>query len=352
MLEKVHMEPILDIRNVHKRFGKETEVLRGVNLRVTEGEIACLLGPSGCGKTTLLRIVAGLETSDAGQVFFENRDISAIPVHRRGFGLMFQDYALFPHKDVAANVAFGLRMQGLRADAIRRRVEDMLSLVHLQQLAHRDVNQLSGGEQQRVALARALAPQPRVLMLDEPIGALDRTLRDRLLEELRQILKQVDVTVLYVTHDQAEAFAVADRVFLMREGQIVQCGRPETVYRQPVNVWVARFLGMHNLLDGVWAGPGIVQTGIGRLSVEGCGDGRVRVLVRPEAATTQHGEDGTEIEGTLVRRSFRGALAHIGIECASGTHLSFELPAHTRLPDPGETVTLTLRRRAIVCLES
>jgi ABC-type Fe3+/spermidine/putrescine transport system ATPase subunit len=345
------MQPILRIRGIRKRFGDEPDVLHGIDLDVTEGEIACLLGPSGCGKTTLLRIVAGLEAPDAGQVFFEDREVSSVPVYRRGFGLMFQDYALFPHKDVAANVAFGLRMQGLDREQVRSRVEEMLVLVHLQPLAHRDVNQLSGGERQRVALARALAPQPRLLMLDEPIGALDRTLRDRLLDELRQILKQVDVTVLYVTHDQAEAFGIADRVFLMRAGQIVQSGRPEAVYRHPASVWVARFLGMRNLLDGIWVGPGIVETDIGRLSVEGCGEGRLTVLIRPEAAMTSHAAEGTRIGGTLVGRSFRGALSHIEVRCSSGTRLTFELPAHIALPDPGESIALTLRRQAMVCLE-
>lgn len=345
------MQPILRLRDIRKRFGDEPDVLQGINLDVTEGEIACLLGPSGCGKTTLLRTVAGLEAPDAGRIFFEDREVGSVPAHRRGFGLMFQDYALFPHKDVAANVAFGLRMQGLDREHVRTRVDEMLALVHLKQLAHRDVNQLSGGERQRVALARALAPQPRLLMLDEPIGALDRTLRDRLLEELRQILKQVDVTVLYVTHDQAEAFAIADRVFLMREGQIVQSGRPEAVYHHPASVWVARFLGMRNLLDGAWVEPGIVQTDIGRLDVEGCGDGSVIVLIRPEAAMTTHTEGGTRIEATLVQHSFRGALSHIEVRCPSGARLSFELPAHVALPDPGETIALTLRRQAMVCLE-
>jgi ABC-type Fe3+/spermidine/putrescine transport system ATPase subunit len=345
------MQPILQIRNVRKRFGGGPDVVQGIDLDVIEGEIACLLGPSGCGKTTLLRIVAGLEIPDTGEVFFAGQEVSSVPVHRRGFGLMFQDYALFPHKDVAANVAFGLRVQGLDAASVRRRVDEMLALVHLEPLAHRDVNQLSGGERQRVALARALAPQPRLLMLDEPIGALDRTLRDRLLEELRQILKQVDVTVLYVTHDQAEAFAVADRVYLVREGRIVQSGRPEAVYHHPASVWVARFLGMRNLLDGVWVEPGTVQTDIGRLQVEGCGSGSVTVLIRPEAAMTTQAEGDTCIEGTLVRRSFRGALSHIEVQCPSGIRLAFELPAHIALPDPGEAITVTLRRHAIVCLE-
>jgi len=331
--------------------GTLVPAIRDFVLEVKSESMTVLMGPSGCGKTTLLRIVAGLETPDSGRVLFDGQDIGQVPPHGRDFGLMFQDYALFPHKDVAANVAFGLRMQRRRPEAVRSRVQEMLALVNLQHLAHRDVNQLSGGEQQRVALARALAPQPRLLMLDEPIGALDRTLRDRLLEELRHILKQVDVTVLYVTHDQAEAFAVADRVILMRDGQIVQSGPPEAVYHHPANVWVARFLGMRNLLDGVWVEPGSVQTDVGLLHVGGCGDGPLTVLIRPEAATPEHDAEGTQIEGTLVRRSFRGALSYIEVRCPSGHSLAFELPAHVTLPSPGETMALTLRREAIVCLD-
>jgi ABC-type Fe3+/spermidine/putrescine transport system ATPase subunit len=350
-LKRKPMSPILRIRDIHKRFGGEPEVLQGIDLDVDEGEIASLLGPSGCGKTTLLRIIAGLEEPDRGTVYFEGQDVSSIPVHKRGFGLMFQDYALFPHRDVTANVAFGLRMQGRSPHAIRQRVEEMLALVNLEQLAHRDVNLLSGGEQQRVALARALAPQPRLLMLDEPIGALDRTLRDRLLEELRSILKQVDVTVLYVTHDQTEAFAVADRVILMRQGQIVQSAPPEAVYRRPASVWVARFLGMRNLLEGTWVRPGVVETAIGPLEVEPCGDGPTTVLIRPEAATLDNSAVGSHLECTLVRCSFRGALSHIEVQCAPGVLLAFELPAHVALPGVGETMRMTIRRDAIVCLD-
>jgi ABC-type Fe3+/spermidine/putrescine transport system ATPase subunit len=345
------MSPILRIHDIHKRFGRGLDVLQGIDLDVAEGEIASLLGPSGCGKTTLLRIIAGLEDADRGTIYYDGQDVSSIPVHKRGFGLMFQDYALFPHQDVAANVAFGLRMQGHPAHAIRSRVDEMLALVNLEHVAHRDVSQLSGGEQQRVALARALAPQPRLLMLDEPIGALDRTLRDRLLDELRSILKQVDVTVLYVTHDQTEAFAVADRVILMREGRIVQSGPPEVVYRHPANVWVARFLGMRNLLEGTWARPGAVQTEIGLLEVEPCVDGPLTVLIRPEAATIDDDAVGSRLECTLLRRSFRGALSHIEVRCTSGALLAFELPAHVALPGVGETMRITIRREAIVCLD-
>jgi ABC-type Fe3+/spermidine/putrescine transport system ATPase subunit len=342
---------ILSIQNLHKRFDDDVGVLHGISLDVRAAEIACLLGPSGCGKTTLLRIIAGLETPDRGEVLFEGRGVLDVPVHKRGFGLMFQDYALFPHKDVAANVAFGLQMQGLPTREVQRRVEEALELVNLQHLAHRDIHQLSGGEQQRVALARSLAPRPRLLLLDEPIGALDRTLRDRLLEELRGILKRVQVTVLYVTHDQSEAFAISDRVILMRQGQVVQAGAPEDVYRTPANAWAAAFLGMRNLLPGTWVAPGIVDTEIGHLQVEGCSRGATTVLIRPEAAVIGASGPGTTIQGTLIRRSFRGALTHVLVRCASGTTLAFDLPASAEVPGAGEPTTMTLRPESLVCLK-
>lgn len=340
----------LEIHSIQKQFDDGTVVLYDVDLSVRSGEIACLLGPSGCGKTTLLRILAGLETPDRGTVTFEGQDVLPLPAHRRGFGLMFQDYALFPHMDVAGNIAFGLHMQRWPAGKIEARTKEMLDLVHLDNLAHRDIGQLSGGEQQRVALARALAPQPRLLMLDEPIGALDRTLRDRLLEELRHILKAVGITVVYVTHDQSEAFTIGDRLFLMNEGRIVQTGTPDQVYRHPADPWVARFLGMENLIPGEWSSPGAVHTALGTVQVTGSGHGPVTVLVRPEAARLGADDGGTTLTGTVVRCSFLGSLVHLSVHLAPGVEFSFHLPAMASLPQSGTPVTITLRPEAIICL--
>lgn len=342
----------LEIHNIHKQFEDNVSVLYGVDLSVGSGEIACLLGPSGCGKTTLLRILAGLEMPDQGTITLQGQDVLSIPAHRRGFGLMFQDYALFPHLDVAGNIAFGLRMQRWPPAKIEARTKEMLDLVHLGNLAHRDIGQLSGGEQQRVALARALAPQPRLLMLDEPIGALDRTLRDRLLDELRRILKDVGITVIYVTHDQNEAFTIGDQIFLMNGGRIVQRGTPDQVYRYPANPWAARFLGMQNLIQGEWSGPGAVHTSLGTVQVTGSGHGPVTVLIRPEAARLGAHDSGTTLAGTVVNCAFLGSLVHLVVSLAPGIEFAFHLPAMTSLPQSGAPVTVTLCPEAIICLST
>ena len=349
--------PILDIRDLHKAYDG-APALRGVSLQVAPGAIVCLLGPSGCGKTTLLRLIAGLEQPDSGTLAFEGRALGGTPTHRRGFGLMFQDYALFPHRDVAGNVAFGLRMQNLPPERIAARVADMLELVGLRGYERRRVYELSGGERQRVALARSLAPSPRLLMLDEPLGALDRALRERLLDELRDILKRVGVTSIYVTHDQAEAFAIADWLVLMQAGQIAQQGPPEDVYRRPVSAFVARFMGHGNLVEGRVQGVGekevIVDTALGRFIsagvVPGVGRGsKVLLVLRPEAAEPAAGgsqEGPNRIRGTLAERSFRGSRTRVVVQPAGGPPLAFEVSAGA-LPAVGERIALALRPEAI-----
>ncbi len=221
------------------------------SLTVEQGEMVCLLGPSGCGKTTLLRLIAGLEEPAQGEVRYDGELLNGMPPQQRGFGLMFQDLALFPHMDVFGNVAFGLRMQRLSRPATSERVGGLLELVDMPGYARRKVHELSGGERQRVALARALAPAPRLLMLDEPLGALDRVLRDSLQGQVRRILKEVGVSAIYVTHDRDEAFAMADRLAFMDRGRIVQIGAPEEVFAAPRDEFVARSLGFDNILRGV-----------------------------------------------------------------------------------------------------
>ena len=352
---------LLSIQTITKSFEDELALDR-VSLDVARGEIVCLLGPSGCGKTTLLRIIAGLETADAGQVLFEGQDINPIPPHRRDFGLMFQEYALFPHKSVFDNVAFGLRMgtQTRRSEAeIAGRVQAMLELVGLQGFARRSVNQISGGEAQRVALARSLTPNPRLLMLDEPLGSLDRAWRERLMVELSDILKQVGVTALYVTHDQVEAFAVADRVVIMNMGRVEQIDRPETVYHQPASPFVARFLGLTNLAEGQVIAPGHLASAWGELAastVEYEPGDRIQVLVRPEAARLIDGASPEPagpnvLRGNLERRSFQGSRYQLRFQPQSGPALTFELATASRLAvRPGEPVTVQLDPAGVVLL--
>jgi ABC-type Fe3+/spermidine/putrescine transport system ATPase subunit len=231
-----------------KRYGT-TQAVAGVSLELSPGETLALLGPSGCGKSTLLRLVAGLEPPDAGRVLFAGRDLTRTPPQQRGFGMVFQDYALFPHLNVAENVAFGLRERGWAHEARQQRVAELLEQVGLAGFERRRVYELSGGQQQRVALARALAPKPALLLLDEPLSNLDLTLRNDLKLLLKELLGALDVGAIYVTHDQGEAFTLAERVALMREGKLVQVAPPAKLYARPISRWAARFLGHPNLFE-------------------------------------------------------------------------------------------------------
>ncbi len=349
--------PILDVRDIIKTYDG-APALRGISLSAPADTIVCLLGPSGSGKSTLLRVIAGLERADQGQVRFGGRPIDAMPTHQRGFGLMFQDYALFPHRDVAGNVAFGLRMQNLPRPQIDAQVSAMLELVGLTGYERRPVYELSGGERQRVALARSLAPSPRLLMLDEPLGALDRALRERLLDDLRTILKRVGVTSIYVTHDQAEAFAIADWLVLIDAGQIAQQGPPEQVYRHPNSAFVARFMGHTNLVAGrvvdLREKNVIVETNVGRIASaepnpSALLNAQVLLAIRPEAAVLAEvgaPDSLNRIQGLVAERSFRGSRTRLTVQHASGVALEFELD-DTDLPALGEPIALALRAEAI-----
>jgi spermidine/putrescine transport system ATP-binding protein len=240
---------MLKLKNITKSY-QTRPLLNGISFNVAAHETVCLLGASGSGKSTLLRIIAGLESPEGGQVCWDAQDLISTPVHLRGFGMVFQDYALFPHLDVAANVAFGLKMHNLAIRDRELRVARMLELVNLSGMGDRQVVDLSGGEQQRVALARALAPNPRLLMFDEPLGALDRNLREQLMGELRRILHESGVPAIYVTHDQEEAFSLADRVLLLHEGEIIRSGSPEQVWSDPGSAWAAQFLDAGNVVSG------------------------------------------------------------------------------------------------------
>jgi thiamine transport system ATP-binding protein len=290
------------------RFGGRP-VLDDVDLAVAEHEIVCVLGPSGSGKSTLLRAVAGLQPLRSGRVFLDGRDMTSVPAHKRDVGLMFQDHQLFPQRDVGGNVGFGLRMHGASKAEQAVRVGELLELVGLPGAARRAVASLSGGEQQRVALARALAPRPRLLMLDEPLGQLDRSLRERLVVELRQLFGELGTTVLAVTHDQGEAFALADRVVVMRDGWIAQAGTPLEVWQRPADEFVARFLGFDNVVEATVSGQA-ADTPWGKVPVpEGSRQGPGALLVRPAGVRLVAPADG--LRCTVTARTFRGT--HVAV---------------------------------------
>jgi ABC-type Fe3+/spermidine/putrescine transport system ATPase subunit len=237
----------IHLKNIRKSFG-DTEVLKGIDLEIRSGELFFLLGPSGCGKSTLLRSIAGLESPSAGSIFLGDREITNVPTHERGIGMVFQQYALWPHMTVFENVAFGLKSARIPPKEVSRRVEEVLHQVRLEGFAERFPSELSGGQQQRVALARALAPNPPVILLDEPLSNLDARLRESIRRELAEIHKNLGITMVYVTHDQEDALALATRVAIMQRGEIEQCGTPEELYRAPRNTFVAGFMGETNLI--------------------------------------------------------------------------------------------------------
>jgi spermidine/putrescine transport system ATP-binding protein len=290
---------MLELRHIHKTY-EGRPLLADISFQLDSGETICLLGASGSGKSTLLRMIAGLEDPNSGNILFNDIDLASTPPHLRDFGLVFQDYALFPHLDVNDNVAFGLKMRRLGQDETAERVASSLELVNLKEFGNRRVTDLSGGEQQRVALARALAIRPRLLMFDEPLGALDRSLREDLLNELRTILHQTKIPAIYVTHDQEEAFTIADRVLILHDGQIVREGTPADVWANPQSAFVAEFLGLGNILDGEVVAKDKFQTIHGLFTVK-CdhkhsrGD-KVHLLARPLSVK----EDANIISGVVT----------------------------------------------------
>jgi thiamine transport system ATP-binding protein len=321
------------------------DVLHDLDLVVPAGQLLCVLGPSGSGKTSVLRAIAGLEELRTGSILLEGRDLAGVPSHERGLGLMFQDYALFPHRDVGDNVAFGLRMRREGGNAIRARVSELLALVGLPGSERRSVGQLSGGEQQRVALARALAPRPRLLMLDEPMGSLDRALRERLPGELRAIFVELGLTVLYVTHDQDEALSVADRVVILDAGRIVADGTPEALWRRPPSVWVARFLGFRNIGPARFVDGGL-ETPWGRLPVAGLSSSPDDVVAgAPYTVVLRAGELVVDaagpIRGRVTGRRFGGDHMLFTVQVRGAPIL--EVEAHgDALPADGHEVALAV----------
>ena len=340
--------PLLEVDTASVHFpGARQPALHAVDLRMAAGEIVCVLGPSGSGKSTLLRSVAGLQGLDSGRVLLEGRDQAGVPAHLRGVGLMFQDHQLFPQRDVGGNIAFGPRMHGAAREEQADRVAELLRLVGLPGAERRAVSTLSGGEQQRIALARALAPSPRLLMLDEPLGQLDRSLRERLVVELRELFATLGTTVLAVTHDQGEAFALADRVVVMRDGRIAQSGTPLEVWQRPVDAFVARFLGFDNLV-GATIADGAADTPWGRLPVpSSSSQGQREVLVRPTGVRLVEAERG--LACTVAARTFRGTHVSLRLDPVRGPWLEAACTLR-EAPAPGAEVGVIFDPDEVVVL--
>lgn len=341
---------VVDIRNVVKRYGALT-VLDGCSLTAVEGEILTLLGPSGCGKTTLLRCIAGFNKLDQGEIRIDGRDMDPVPVNRRPVGVVFQSYALFPHLTVARNVAYGLRIRGVPAAELHSRVEAALATVSLSGLGERYPSQLSGGQQQRVAIARVLVLQPRVLLLDEPFNALDAKLRGSMQVELRQLIKRLGITAIFVTHDQEEAMTLSDRIAVMRAGRIEQLDAPEAIYDRPASAYVADFIGATN----VWttqARSGEIRLPDGQ-RVPTDLSGAVRVMVRPHNILLSPATDAASPWLGEVRfRRHVGALMEYEIAVPDSAPVRAVALRSDRAmePGPGETVAVSIRDPAACML--
>ncbi|GAA0065491.1 MAG: ABC transporter ATP-binding protein [Clostridium perfringens] len=310
---------IIELKGITKSYGKDT-ILDNLSLNIKKNEFLTLLGPSGCGKTTTLKIIAGFETADSGQVVFENNIINDIPPYERQLNTVFQKYALFPHMNVYENIAFGLKLKKMPKDIIDQKVKEMLKLVALEGYENRDIEALSGGQQQRVAIARALVNEPKVLLLDEPLGALDMKLRKGMQIELKRIQQKLGITFIFVTHDQEEALTMSDTIVVMNKGEIQQMGSPEDIYNEPANSFVAKFIGESNIVDGIMLDDFKVEFG-GRIF--DCVDKgfekneAIEVVIRPEDFEMVKYENGM-LKGTVTSVIFKGV--HYEIEVKDENH--------------------------------
>jgi len=328
-----------------KSFADGTRALEPVTLDIARGETVVLLGPSGCGKTTMLRLIAGLEQPDpGGRILFNDADVTAVPIERRNVGMVFQSYALFPNMTVAENIGYGLRIRGIAQAERTARVAELVALTGIEGLEHRRIDQLSGGQRQRVALARAVAVRPSALLLDEPLTALDAALRERLRAELNRLLRTLGITTIYVTHDQAEAMALGDRIVVMRKGAIAQAGTPREIYFAPQSRFVAEFIGAANIVeaqchDGALALPG------GRLPLANGAAGPVVAMIRPESITVT-APDGAGLVGRVDAVSFVGDRQRLTVAGAATKPLQVDAP-NTFLVKAGDRVGLKVDAGAV-----
>lgn len=374
-MERVDKSTVLELKDIVKSFG-ETEVLKGVSLAIQEGEFVTFLGSSGCGKTTILRIIAGLEYPDSGQVLIEGKDMENLGPEKRNVNMVFQNYALFPHMNVEQNIGYGLKIRGVAKDEIKKRVKEMLKLVQLEGFENRKPSAMSGGQRQRVAIARALINNPKVLLLDEPLGALDLQLRRQMQLELKHLQKELGITFIYITHDQEEALNMSDRIVILHNGKIEQVGTPAEIYDDPETAYVASFVGSANILHG-----GVVQVtddGVVLKNEFGTMNGRYRNSVGAGAESSEVGKDGvsrqvcvgdhltlairsenigiarkpetdTYIEGTITEKSFAGGMLRIAVKMADGSeivisrhgiNIDYAIGEHVYMEWPSEAAVL------------
>jgi putative spermidine/putrescine transport system ATP-binding protein len=345
----------LELHEIVKSFGKNTVVKR-LSLNVEKGEFVSLLGGSGCGKTTTLRMIAGFETPTEGSILIDGADVSNVRPNRRNLGMVFQNYALFPNMTVKKNIAFGLKIAGKAGSAVDARVDEMLDLIHMSEFAGRYPHQLSGGQQQRVALARAIAIEPRALLLDEPLSALDAKIRVKLRDDIRDIQRKLGITTIYVTHDQEEALSISDRVAIMREGLIEQIGAPFEIYNRPATPYVATFIGTLNVLPAVAIDPAAGSVAVdGQIlltgkSVDAKPGEELMLSIRPEALSLEADGSGTNVlVGSVANVKLLGSIVRLAVSIGD-RELSMDCfnDPHRRLPGIGEKLRLSVAPEAIV----
>ena len=307
---------ILELRNITKEYDGKV-VLKGISLNIHEGEFLTILGPSGCGKTTMLRIIAGFEQPNNGQLLFKNKDLTKIPIHKREINTIFQNYALFPHLNVFDNIAYGLKLRKIEREKIKKEVKKALDLVKLSGYEDKNINDLSGGQKQRIAVARALVLNPKVLLLDEPFAALDLKLRQQMQVEMKKIQEEINITFVFITHDQEEAFTMSDRVVILNQGQIQQIGTPQDIYNEPENKWTAQFVGSSNVIEnGIFVNDNCVKFDSRKYACSDTGFGEqernIDIVIRPEDIDLVSPSNGF-FDGTIKAIVFKGLLWEIEI---------------------------------------